>query len=498
MLASKWMSLLKRKELHSMDRHYPYFWPFLLLSFSILGCSVGPKYTTPEMELPCEWQSDHCEELVDEPVDSLRWWELLNDPMLNCLIERAASQNLDLHIAMTRILEARLAQKGGEGSFYPHLDGSVSYSYASFNQRTLNDILGYGRRNGTSQRNVNLFEVGFDAEWEIDLFGMNAHQNKALSAQTEASQEDFSNVWVTLSAEVARYYIELRGFQQRLEVINRDIEAQADTQELTKSLIVGGFAGSVDQAQADEELNLVKAQKPQLEFMIHKNIYHLSVLLGYLPGDLFCLLSTPEALPLLPCRKPIGVPSELLRRRPDIRKAERDLAAATEEVGTAIAALFPRISLTGFIGDITTFCTTGSLTGFVGPQLLLPIFNSKMLKQDVCLNKIKVEQALFQYQKTVLEALEETETAIAAFHYEMEKNHHLENVRTSSQNAYILSLQLYQNGLKNYLEVQTAHRSFLAAENAALQSQVDLLVNYISLYKSLGGGWEVLPCELEE
>lgn len=468
-----------------------YLWVILLLCFS-MGCTVGPTYVAPpDMELASEWQSEHVEELQDDSLNGYCWWESFNDPLLNSLIERAAAQNLDLNIAMTRILEARIALKGGEANLYPRLDGSVTYSYASFNQRTLNDILGFGHCKGSKQRNLNVFEAGFDAEWEIDLFGMNRHQTNALKALAESSQEEFSNAWVTLSAEIARSYIELRGLQQRLNIIDRDIEAQKDAQELTLSLIKGGFVGTLDQMQVDEELSLLISQRPQIERLIQKNIHHLSILLGYLPGDLYCELSVYEQLPVLPCYRPIGIPSELLRRRPDIRKAERDLAAATEEVGTAIAALFPRISLTGFIGDITTLCSNGSLTGFVGPQLLLPIFNSKMLKQDVCLNKIKAEQSLLQYQKTVLEALEETENAIAAFHYEREKNQYLEHVKNSSQSAYFLSLQLYQHGLKNYLEVQTSHRSFLAAESNYLQSQVDLLTHYIALYKALGGGWDI-------
>lgn len=469
---------------------------FVCLSF--VGCTIGPKYAEPQMEIPCQWQPEHAEELDEGSIDCYRWWESLNDPMLNSLIARASSQNLDLHLAMTRIWEARLSLKGGQASLLPRLDGSFTYAYASFNQKTLNNILGTGCCNQRSkQRNLNLFEAGFDAEWEIDLFGMNAHQVKALMAMEEASQEDFSNVWVTLSAEVARSYIELRGFQQRLDVLDDDMESLKETRALTESLIVSGFSGTGDQLQADEQLSLLKSQKPQLEFLIYKSIHHLSILLGSIPSELQCELGVPGVLPMLPCNRPIGVPSELLRRRPDIRKAERELAAATEQVGVAVAALFPRISLRGFIGDITTLCTQGSLTGFISPQLLFPIFNSRLLEQDVCLNKIKVEQALYSYQKTVLSALEETENAIAAFHYELEKNRHLEEATKSSRNAYLSVLQLYHNGMKNYLEVQALHRSFLATEGAYLQSQVDLLTNYIALYKALGGGWDVFSCKLE-
>jgi NodT family efflux transporter outer membrane factor (OMF) lipoprotein len=444
-----------------------------------------------------EWDSVHSQELKNDSIECFRWWEALEDATLNSLVERAVRQNLDVQIAMTRIFESRLAVKGGQANLLPHVDATTSYSYASFNQRTLNQILGYDCCQKSKQRNVNLFEVGFDAEWEIDLFGMAAFQNRALKAMEESSQEDFSNVLVTLTAEVARSYIELRGLQQRLCVIDKNIISQKDTQALTLSLIGGGFAGTLEEMQSEEELGMLIAQRPQIEYLIHKNIYRLSILLGHLPGDLFCELSCGVPLPELPCYRPVGIPSELLRRRPDIRKAERDLAAATEQVGVAIAALFPRISLTGFIGEITTFCSGGgSLTGFVGPQVLMPIFNSRLLKQDVCLNKIKAHQAALQYQKVVLEAFEETEGTIAAFHYELERNAHLERVKIQSEQTYLTLLELYRSGLRNYLEVQVAHRSFLAAESAYLQGKVDLLVNYISLYKALGGGWEAhYTCE---
>jgi outer membrane protein, multidrug efflux system len=464
----------------------------IFISFILAGCSVNQRYIAPDLETPTEWNCDHAQELQNDSIDNYCWWESFNDPILNFLVLQAACQNLDLHIAMTRIMEARLSLKGVEANNLPHVDGSLGYWYASFNQKTLNKALGIEHcRRKSGQRSVNLFEAGFDAEWELDLFGMNAHQMYASQARLEATEDDFANVWVTLSAEIVRTYIELRGTQQRAIIVDKNIASQKEIVELNKSLIAGGFIGTIDQMQAEEELSKLIAQKPQLEFLIHKNIHHLSILLGYLPGDLYCELSPVQPLPGIPCDRPVGIPSELMQRRPDIKKAERDLAAASEEVAVAVAALFPRISLTGFIGEVTTFCTKGSFAGFVGPQLLMPIFNSKMLKQDVCLNKIKVEQALYQYQKTVLEAFEETENAIAAFHYNLERNHQLQRSLDFSKNAYTLSLQLYQNGLQDYLHVQTAHLSFLEVESALLQSEVDLLVSYISLYKALGGGWEI-------
>lgn len=468
----------------------------ILLCFALAGCSVSPRYIAPDLEIPCEWNSEHAQELEDQSVDNYCWWESFNDPLLNLLIARASCQNLDLHIAMTRIMEARLSLKGLAANALPHIDGSIGYWAGTFNQKTLNNALGFGScGRGSHQRNFNLFEAGFDAEWELDLFGVNARKINASQARLESTQEEFLDVWVTLSAEIVRNYMELRGFQQRIIILDKNIDSQKEIVELTKSLITAGFVGTMDQMQAEEELSKISAQKPQLEFLIQKNIHHLSILLGYFPADLYCELCTSQPLPSLPCCRAVGIPSELMKRRPDIRKADRDLAAASEDVAVAAAALFPRISLTGFIGEITTFCTTGSLTGFIGPQLLMPIFNSKLLKDDVCLNKIRVEKALFEYQKTVLGAFEETENAIASFHFELERNRQLQNLLDFSKNAYELSLQLYQKGLQDYLHVQTAHRSFLEAEGAFLQSQIDLVVSYISLYKALGGGWEIFLFE---
>jgi len=462
---------------------------------------MGTKYSPPECEVPCEWDEVQSTEFSQDSPDCYRWWESFNDPLLNSLIEEAAKQNLDLHLAMTRILEARIIWKGAKAGLLPHVDGSITYTYANYNQKVLDEVLGCNHscnKHRKGQKSLNLFEAGFDAEWELDLFGMNKHKSEALEARSDASQEDFSNAWVSLSAEIARSYIELRGLQQRLKILEQNIWSHWETKGLTSSLMIGGFAGLQEERQADEELSMLLAEKPQLEFMVQKNIHHLSILLGYFPRELICRLNTAQQLPCLPSYRPIGIPSELLRRRPDIRKAEKEVEAATAEIGVAIAAMFPRISLTGFIGDIATACTKGSFLGFGGPQVLLPIFNSKMLQDDVCLNKIKTEQALLQYQKTVLEALEEAENAIAAFHFSMQRTCELERQMNSSQEYYHSVQQLYETGLKNYLEVELANRRFLAAQEAHLQGQVDLLLHYISLYKALGGGWDAYGCLVSE
>jgi len=466
-------------------------WPLMLLSGLLTSCSLTPPYQPPAVDIPCAWHSKVSGALcVGTPEDFL-WWESLHDPILDSLITRAWQGNFDLSIAATRILEARGLQKGSDAYLYPHLDGSMNYAHAEYNKQVVNRLFcgDCCSDKGGSRRSVDLFEVGFDAEWEIDLFGMHAHEASALKAKVESSQAEFCHVWITLSAEVARVYIELRSAQQQLQVIENDLAAQSESLHITNGLIQAGFLSTVDQWQAEEQLQHMIAQKPLLQLSIYKAIHRLSILLGQLPGDLFAELSVATALPCLPCQAPIGIPAELLRRRPDIVQAERELAAAAEMEASAVAALFPRLSLRGFVGEIGTALVTGSFAWWAGPQLLLPIFNSRLLEQDVYLNQVKARRALYEYQQAVLLALEEAENAIAAFSSELGRNQALFQAQKASQEAYDLTLQLYHQGMRNYLEVLARDRSLLVTKKAYLESQSELIFHYIALYKVLGGCW---------
>lgn len=447
------------------------------------------------MDIPCEWHSTATTEVCEKAVDQFVWWESLNDPTLNSLIERAAAQNLDISLAASRVCQARRIYTGKKGDRLPHIDGSAGYYHAYYNQNTINDLLGTKDCNRHSgKKNVDIFEIGFDADWEIDLFGKTAHDLCALKADIEATQEDFNDVWVTLSAEIGKNYIELRGYQQLLSLTEKNINTQKDTLILTNDLVAAGLANSINQNQAQEQLSLLEVKKPLLEVGISKAIHRLSVLLAYPPAELYDELTCACAtLPSLPLENPIGLPSELLRRRPDIRKAEREVAAATERIGSAIAGMFPRLSLRGFIGDISThlpslFGSSGG-TWIAGPQLLLPIFNSRLIEQDIQLNKIKTEQVLYEYQKTVLTALEEAENAIGTLHAEMTRNKHVADAVNSSRKAYELVSDLYNNGFKDYFEVVSIERSLINNEENFIQSNIDLLIHYISLYKALGGNF---------
>lgn len=465
-----------------------------LTSCFLTGCmSIGPKYTPPLMEVPCEWGSDQKNEMNTDSVSCFVWWEALRDPLLISLIERAAQQNLDVSIAISRIQEARRAGVGMQAGLYPHIDATVNYGHVHYPNKILRTILGKKNLSG-SHRDINFFEAGFDAEWEIDLFGKTAHEINASCAEVGAAIEGLRDTMVSLSAEIAKNYIELRGQQALLNLTEKNIEAQKDAIKLTQGLVSSGFSSIIDQWHTEEQLRLLSAEKPLIELAIKRAIHRLSILLGCFPGELSWELTSHQAMPQLPCYKPLGIPSELLRNRPDIRQAERELAAATERVGSAMADLFPRLSLRGFIGDLTTHLSQAGFTWFAGPQLLAPIFNSRLIQQDIDLNKIKTERAFYTYQKTVLYALEETENAIASFHQELERHQQLALAKKHSQEAYEQTFQLYERGLKDYLEVLVAQRSLIALEDAFLKSQIQLHTHFIALYKALGGGWEVTAC----
>lgn len=466
----------------------------VLLVGLLAGCCTKPLYRIPESEVPCEWHSEVPCRLITTSPENVVWWEHLNDPLLNELIVMAASQNLDLQIAASRVMQARLEAKAKSADLYPRLDGSVNYDHTYCSKNALKGIIDtLGTKSNGFRRNVDFYEVGFDAEWELDLFGLSKHEIAAMKAHTEAVEETLNSVWVTLSAEIAKNYIELRGFRERSRLLSQTSRMQEQAIELAEDLLNRGIVNESDLNRLKADLSSLQAQSALLELNGLRSIHRLSILLGYTPGELFECLSEFRPLPELPSMFSIGIPSELLQRRPDIRKAERELAAATERVGSAIANLFPRFSLRGFVGEVSTnagsLFSPASATWFIGPQLLVPIFNSRLLMQEVDYNKIVTQEALFSYRKVVLEALEEAENAIATFKYGEERVNRLSEAYRYDKRSLMFTEELFEKGIKDFLVVVNARKNLLNAEDAMLQSRVDLLLNYISIYKALGGSW---------
>lgn len=460
----------------------------ILLLILLTGCSKGPAYIPPIDTMPEQWKNSESIETCS--MDHFIWWEAFNDPVLESLLKKAEQQNLDLSLACTRIQEARLELKGKQANRYPRIDGSLAGGhFYTGNGRLLREIAGCSCHH-KKKRSINFFEAGFDASWEIDLFGAVQHEINASQAKVEAVEENYWDAWVTLSAEVARNYIELRSLQQHKNLLQENIVSQEDAILLIQQLLNIGDASSLDLLIAENELNELYAQRPLLDLGIEKSLLTLSILLGEVPSSTLCELEDPAPLPSFQCERPLFIPSELLQRRPDIRQAERELAAATEMIGVAVASLYPRLSITAFIGDISTQLkqlTCSSATWLAAPQILFPLFNSRMLQQDVSFNKIRTEQALLKYQKTVIKGLEEVERALASLRYESERNDILQQALEKNRLTFELTLDLFQRGVNDYLTVIRANRSLISAQESYLQSNAELLVQYVALYKALGG-----------
>jgi multidrug efflux system outer membrane protein len=468
---------------------------FSLIGIMLSGCAVGPIYQVPDIDVPVEWHTEVPATVETTCFNETPWWESLADPILNSLMSYAVLQNLDLQIAATRVLMARREVTAKKADLYPHIDGSMAPGHLYYSKDALvNGLLGnVCPKKSHVKRNINFFELGFDAEWELDLFGHTAHEIAASKAHAEASENALCSAWVTLSAEIAKNYIQLRGLQHKLHIAKSAVDAQREMMELTEELVGRGLLTQSDESLAKAEWSTLKAVSPMIEFDIARTIYRLSILLGYNPGDLCDYLSCLSPLPCLPDQNPIGIPSELLRRRPDIQKAERDLAAATERVGAAVASLYPKLSLRGFIGDIATstsklFSPT-STTWLAGPLLLAPIFNSRLLQQDVDYSKLATREALYTYQKTILDALEEAESGIAAFKAQNERFQLITEAHQHSISAWKYAQDLYARGLEDNFAVIKAQKSMLTTKESCIQTKVDLLMSYVALYKALGGSW---------
>lgn len=450
----------------------------LVLCLFLSGCALHPPYEPPILEMPQDWERG---DIAEEQPACCNWWEALNDPTLNELLSLAEAQNLDLQIGALRVLKARLEANGKKGDLYPHLDGSLNCGYISLNKHALKNIL---KKSCRGNPKFGFFEIGFDASWELDFFGKTAYEIAAFKAGAEATEEELSSVWITLSAEIAKTYFTLRQFQAKQELFTRRIEMQKDEIFLQRELRTRGLITQGELAKTVADLSLLKAELPEIRSQIDHLIYHISILLGYHPSDLREYLTASSCLPDLPCNTPLGAPSQLLQRRPDIRKAERELAKATEMVGSAIASRFPRISLWGFIGDIQSKPAWAA-----GNTLLAPLFNSTLVEQDVEYNQLATHEALYSYQKTVLEALEEAESAISAYSEGEERVAHFGTAYKILEQSREQAFELFSRGVTSHINYLTQAKLTLLAEEQYKDEQVQQILRYIAVYKALGGCW---------
>jgi outer membrane protein, multidrug efflux system len=466
------------------------------LMFLAGGCTVGPNYQRPDLAVPSGWQEGQQSGIDAKSAELTRWWTKFNDSLLDSLVERAVKSNLDLRLAEARIREARASRVVAASGAWPTLDVSGSYTrnHASENAIGAPAQGAVVAPSGGVNLDQNLYRTGFDANWEIDVFGGVRRSVEAADATIDATVEDRRDVLVTLLGEVAKNYIDLRGFQRRLTVARANLKTQQDTLELTQVRFQAGLASDLDVAQQEAQVNTTAAQIPTLESSLKQAAYALDLLLGLQPGALWDELAKETEIPGLPPEVLVGLPSDLLRRRPDIRRAERQLAAATAQVGAATADLYPKFFLTGVLGlqsiSASDWFTGGSRLWSIGPRISWPVFDAGKIRANIEIRNVQQEQALTQYEKSVLSAFQDVETALVNYANEQGRYRSLTDAVAANRRAVTMANELYIRGLNDFLNVLDTQRALYATEIELTQSQATMASNLVALYKALGGGWE--------
>lgn len=452
------------------------------------GCKSGPDFQAPREDMPVGWagvatpSTSQSSATTTNVADIAQWWKTFNDPMLTRLVQEAVATNLDLQIAQARVREARASRGIAAGGLWPAASATAAY------QRTR------PAANVTQNTTHDLFVAGLDAVWELDVFGGLRRNVESAGATVLAAQESARDAQVSLVAEVALNYSQLRGAQQQIIIAQDNLKAQRHTADITRQRFTAGLVSGLDVANADGQVATTEAQIPELETMVRQSIYALSVLLARPPASLVAELSPSEPVPTAPREVPVGLPSELLRRRPDIRAAEARLHAATAQIGVAVADLFPKFSLTGSLtyqnNLLRDWFADPSRAFSFGPTVTWPLFQGGSIVSNIRLQHALRDESYLAYQKTVLVALQDVENALIAFAKEQEHRESLSAAVTSNNRAVNLSMQLYTQGQTDFLNVLNAQRSLYLAQDALVQSQRALATHLIALYKALGGGWQ--------
>lgn len=459
------------------------------------GCiTVGPDYEPVSLELPATWSddadpgdpaalSDEAAAEAELPEVMDRWWDDFGDPTLSALVERAAEGNLDVRTAASRITQARASLGISQGGLWPSADLSASGSRSESSQAA-----------GTGQQ-VDFYRSSIDAGWELDLFGGTRRSIEAAVADLEARHADEEATLVSVSAEIALRYVDLRGFQQRYAIAEDNLAAQQETFELTTFRAQAGLSTQLDVELARANLESTRARLPDLESLIARTRHSLALLLGLPPGALDDELGLAAPIPTASPNIAVGVPAEILRRRPDVRAAERSVATQSALVGVAAAQLYPRFRLSGSIGlealTLDGLISEEAVAWSGGASVGIPIFNRGQLKRGVDLQVALLEQSEIAYERTVLSALAEVEDALVDLRTSGDQQVAYTNAAAAAQRAVDLSLDLYQNGVRDFQSVLEAQRSLYSFQDLQAQSEAGGTASLVRLYKALGGAWPI-------
>lgn len=451
----------------------------LLCLLSVTACApVGPNFQAPDPQAPASWHTGLSEGLSSgSAADLAHWWGNFNDPVLSALIEQTLAGNLDLQLAKARLHEARARLGVANAAEYPDLTGTGSATRSRSNSQTRN-----------------LFATGFDASWELDIFGGVRRSREAARADLAAGEEDLRDVLVSLLGEVATNYLEARTYQGRLSAAAENIALQADTLQLADWRNQAGLSDELAVQQARYNLASTRAQMPSLRTGLEGNLNRLAVLTGAKPGQIHELLKEPAPIPAPPLTVTIGVPAETLRQRPDLRRAEQQLAAASARVGVAVADLYPKFKLSGSIGiesvDSADILAVASRNYHFGPSFSWPLFDGGQVRRNIQVQSALEEQKLIQYRSTVLAALEEVENGLTAYVEEQRRAQALTAAAQAARAAAGLALDKYKGGLQDFSTVLDAQRSQLSFEDQLAQSRGAISSDLVRIYKALGGGWD--------
>jgi NodT family efflux transporter outer membrane factor (OMF) lipoprotein len=446
------------------------------------GCKVGPDYHAPSQSMPEAWKSPPTTQAsvtVQKPVEVARWWTTFHDPTLDSLIQRATASNLTLEVATQRIREARGTVGIVRAGLWPNVNANADYA----------------RTGGGSQKWKSEWQAGLDAAWEIDVFGGVRRSVEEANANLQASVEDRRDVLVTLLGEVASDYILLRGEQQEVIIAYENLDVQQRNATLTRDKVALGTGTELDVVQAEAQVASTTAVIAGFETTEQQTIHALSVLLALPPRALDEELQPRGPVPDPPAVVPVGLPSDLLRRRPDIRRAERQLAAQTAAIGVATADLFPKFSLTGSFGySARRIDLLGNWNGTnwsFGPSATWAIFDAGRIWSNIEVQNAIAAEAMATYRQTVLSALQEVQDVLVAYAQEQHRRVALSDAVDLNQRAVALATRRYKQGLTDFLAVLDAQRNLFASQDALVQSNRAVGTDAVALYKALGGGWEV-------
>lgn len=468
------------------------------VAVTMSACAVGPDYRSPPLPPVDEWHTSPAPG-AQAPAASdatlAAWWSVLNDPTLDALLDRAVKENKTVEQAVARVRESRARRSISTAGLFPTLDASAS------GRNTERHTSGDGSADdfdlGSTSTSGESYSAGLDSRWELDLFGGQRRSVEAATASLGASEADLRDALITLIGDVALGYVNVRTTQARLSFAERNIEAQREVVDITRWRAEAGLATALDLEQARSSYSQTLAQIPSLESSLEAAMNRLAVLTGQTPGSLHERLAERRAIPVAPRDVVNSVPAEVLRRRPDIRSAERRLAAQTAQVGVATAAMYPSLSLTGSFGLSSRaagdLLSSGLETTGYGVALNMPIFRAGALRQQVNAQSALVDQALAGYEATVLAALEEIENAMTEWANEQRRHSALVDAATSARTARELALLQYNSGLVDFQTVLTADRQLISTEDSLAVSDGELTSNLIRLYKAFGGGWSVYP-----